>query len=227
MCNLPGSLHLHDRPRTDGPDRVWGLLEGQGGGMIEKCYLHWSATPYTWKEPGHYHSVVTGDGVVHRLTDYKTELYEHTYGRNRNSTSLALACMGEGGWSDYPPTPAQIDSMCKEVAKIALGLGWEANATFLKKRVMTHAEAAANRDCPLELAAQFSNKYPSSSWDHAAQAAGLPHANYGPSSWSDGWPGGDVFRWDLWQLRPTDKGGSGGFELRDKIVAWMKKIQAR
>ena len=189
-----------------------------------KMYLHWSATGYEWREPGHYHTVVTGDGVIHRLTDYHTPLYEATFGRNTGSISLALACMGpDGGTWAHAPTEQQIDALCRECAVVALGLGWKIGE--LQDKIMTHAEAAACRDYPRDLVAQFSEKSPSSSWDHAAQAAGLPHANYGPSSWVDGWPGGDVFRWDLWMLRESDKGGAGGHELRLRIQAWMAKLQ--
>lgn len=186
---------------------------------ITKIYLHWSATPYDWKEPGHYHTVITGDGTCHRLTDYHEHLSAHTYARNANAIALSLACMGSGGFRDYPPTEKQIDSMAKECAKVALGLGWPADEVKMKKLIMTHAEAAANRDYPLNLvqAAQGQG-------ENFARSIGLPHDNYGPSSWSDGWPGGNVERWDLWQLRPADKGGAGGFEMRTRIVAWMKRI---
>lgn len=190
--------------------------------QINKIYLHWSATPYTWQEPGHYHTVITGDGVCHRLTDYHEALHAHTYARNLDAIAISLACMGNGGFRDFPPTEAQLDSMAKECAKVALGLKWEADEAFLKKRIMTHAECAANRDYPLNLVQQAQCRSES-----YAQSIGLPHDNYGPSSWSDGWPGGTVERWDLWQLRPGDKGGAGGFELRRRIVGWMKTILAR
>lgn len=193
---------------------------------INKIYLHWTATDYNWAEPGHYHTVILGDGTVKRLTSYSEDLFEHTYGRNKNSIGLAVACMGgrPDPWT-IPPTPKQLDALCKEAAMLALDLGWPADATALKRLIMTHAEAAANRDYDIDLVRKFSNKSPSSSWDHAAQAAGLPHANYGPSSWHDGWPGGDVFRWDLWKLTKHGRGGSGGFLLREKIVEWMKKLK--
>jgi hypothetical protein len=35
--------------------------------MAAKIYLHWTATAYDWIRPGHYHSIITGDGLVHRL----------------------------------------------------------------------------------------------------------------------------------------------------------------
>jgi hypothetical protein len=131
-----------------------------------------------------------------------------------------MAPGANGTWSN-PPTEKQIDSMAKECAKVVIGLKWPKDEVELKKLIMTHAEAASNRDYPLDLVKQYDGDS-----DSIAQSIGLPHANYGPSSWSDGWPGGTVERWDLWQLRPTDKGGAGGFEIRKRVVEWIKKIQA-
>ena len=62
--------------------------------MTPTLYLHWTATPYGWIRPGHYHSIISGDGRVHRLHDYNVDLPAHTYGRNRNSVELSCACMG-------------------------------------------------------------------------------------------------------------------------------------
>lgn len=193
---------------------------------IKRIYLHWTATGYGWAEPGHYHAVVDDKGGVKRLTDYHERLNSHTYGRNKDSVAIAAACMLNSDWKNYGPTKAQVDGMCKEAAKIALGLKWEPNKLFLSHRIMTHAEAAANRDYSLELVKKFSGKSPSADYDHAAQEAGLPHYNYGPSSWPDKWPGGDVVRWDLWKITEGDAGGTGGDKLREKIVEWMIKIKA-
>ena len=62
--------------------------------MTPTIYLHWTATPYDWIRPGHYHSIISGDGRVHMLHDYNVDLPAHTYGRNRNSVALSCACMG-------------------------------------------------------------------------------------------------------------------------------------
>ncbi len=35
--------------------------------MPATIYLHWSATPYTWVRRGIYHTIVAGDGHLHRL----------------------------------------------------------------------------------------------------------------------------------------------------------------
>jgi hypothetical protein len=192
---------------------------------VTKLYLHWTATRPDWAEPGHYHAVTDNLGVTRRLTPYDQHQGGSTYNRNKNAISIAMACMAtkpDGGYEW--PTEKQIDGFCKEAAKIALGLNWLPDEKFLEHRIMTHAEAAANRDYPVDLVEKFSQRRPSSDWDHAAQDAGLPHANYGPSIWLDGWPGGDVVRWDLWKLRDADRMGAGGYELRKRIVAWMEKI---
>lgn len=187
-----------------------------------RIYLHWAATGYDWNEPGHYHTVIGGNGVVHRLTDYHEALHEHTYARNTNAVALAVACMApiHGGTWDLPPTESQLEALCKETAKVALGLKFPLNIVKLQPLIMTHAEAAANRDYPLDLVQDAQGR-----GESYAQSIGLPHDNYGPSSWHDGWPGGSVERWDLWQLRSSDKGGTGGFELRKRILEWMKKIK--
>ena len=62
--------------------------------MAAVIYLHWTATGYDWIRPGHYHSIIGGDGRVHRLHVYSVDLPGHTYGRNRNSVALSCACMG-------------------------------------------------------------------------------------------------------------------------------------
>lgn len=186
---------------------------------IYKIFLHWSGTPYDWKEPGHYHCVVTGDGKVHRLTPYTTPLNAHTFGRNENSVAFSLACMGGSGFSQYPPTQAQIQAMCLEVARLIKSLGWPV-AKISADRIMTHAEAAALRDHPKSIVAAVGTS------DARAVAAGLPHGNYGPMGWPDGWPSGSAERWDLWYLKITDKKGSGGDILRQHIFHYYNQLMA-
>ena len=72
--------------------------------MAATIYLHWTATGYDWIRPGHYHSIITGDGRVHRLHSYGVDLPAHTWGRNSNSVALACACMGgqPDPWSQPP-----------------------------------------------------------------------------------------------------------------------------
>lgn len=157
-----------------------------------KVYLHWSATPYTWVQPGHYHTIVTGDGKVHRLHDYNVDLHAHTWKRNTNSVGLACACMGgRDPWST-PPTDAQIQAMCKEVARIAKGWGWTAKDITVKN-ILTHAEAASNRD------------------------GRHPHENYGPKAW-----GGTGERWDFMVLQkngPDDGGDQLRSHIRSYLTS--------
>jgi hypothetical protein len=194
---------------------------------IRKIYLHWSATHYNWADSGHYHTVILGSGQVKRLTGYEQPLTKHTFARNANSIAICLACMGGRGWADYPPTPKQIESLCKEVALLAVRLGWKSDEITVK-RVLTHAEAAANRDYPIDTARKVSGwSLPTSTpqgkiYSVKARSLGLPHENYGPAYWQDGWPGGFVERWDLWQLKASDAPGSGGGILRQKIREYLK-----
>ncbi len=221
--------------------------------MIEKMFVHWSATPYTWLGndyhtcvnmahsdlfPGHIQNEDPDfPGVwVHRITPYKTELHGHTYGRNSKSCSIAVACMGRDpvtgkeGFEAYPPTEGLIEVMCKEIAKVAVGLKWEPKVGSLEHKIMTHAEAAGLRDYPLELV----KKAPAKDNDVKARTLSLhgvylPHDNYGPNHWKGApvdpeWPGGTWDKWDLWQLSSKAPGGSGGYIIRDKVIKWMKKI---
>lgn len=144
-----------------------------------KIYLHWSATDYQWVQRDHYHTIVTGDGVVHRLHDYNIDLTAHTYKRNTNSIGLACACMGGTDPWSTPPTDEQLEGICREVATIIKGWGWLESDISIKN-ILTHAEAASNKD----------------GWD--------AHENYGPVPW-----GGDGTRWDFMCLERngSDDGG--------------------
>jgi hypothetical protein len=199
------------------------------GQVVKKIYLHWTATDYNWAEPGHYHTVILGNGTVKRMTGYDQALKEHTARRNVESVGLAIACMGGDGWSDFPPTSVQIENLCKEAAQLALHLGWKPEDITIN-RIMTHAEAAANRDFPLEAVRQVSGlRYPSSTpqaeaYEKKARSLGLPHENYGPAEWFDGWPGGFCERWDLWQLKSSDKPGEGGIVIREKIKKYVTQM---
>ena len=160
--------------------------------MAPTIYPHWTATGYDWIRPGHYHSIIGGDGRVHRLHDYSVDLPAHTWRRNSNSVALACACMGgqPDPWSQ-PPTAAQLSSLCAEAASLARRWGWrETDITI--QRVMTHAEAASNRDGQIR------------------------HDNYGPVVW-----GGTGERWDLLQLEP-DGDLDGGDQLRRRIQQQLR-----
>ena len=125
------------------------------------------------------------------------DLPAHTYGRNRNSVALSCACMGGAPdpWTQ-PPTEPQLNSLCAEAAAVARSLGWGADQITVE-RVMTHAEAASNRD---------------GRW---------MHDNYGPVIW-----GGTGERWDLLQLSKNGA-NDGGEQLRHRIQALLRESDAR
>jgi hypothetical protein len=160
--------------------------------MLPKIYLHWTATGYNWVQDGHYHTIVTGDGKVHRRHDYTIDLYTHTYLRNNNSIGVSCSCMGGNPdpWS-MPPTDAQVEAMCREVSRVVKDWGWKEQDISVVN-IMTHAEAASNRD----------------GW--------FPHENYGPLAW-----GGTGERWDFMQLTKQGK-DNGGDLLREKIRGYYR-----
>jgi hypothetical protein len=87
--------------------------------MPATIYLHWAATPYSWLRSGLYHTIIAGDGTLHRLHAYSIDLPAHTWRRNSNAVALSCACMGgrPDPWS-LPPTEAQLDALCREAAAI-------------------------------------------------------------------------------------------------------------
>ena len=117
----------------------------------------------------------------------------HTYKRNTNSVGLSAAAMASSGGQYQWPTNPQLDAMAKEAARIAKGWGWTKGDIDIKK-IMTHGEAGSNKD------------------------GNIMHENYGPTMW-----GGTGERWDLDQLRPSQKLGEGGPEMRAKIKGYMAK----
>ncbi|MCP9887003.1 N-acetylmuramoyl-L-alanine amidase [Cyanobium sp. ATX 6A2] len=159
--------------------------------MPATIYLHWAATPYSWVRSGLYHTIIGGDGTVHRLHAYSIDLPAHTWRRNSNSIALSCACMGgrPDPWT-IPPTEVQLDALCREAASVASSWGWrEGDITI--QRVMTHAEAASNRD------------------------GRRMHDNYGPVIW-----GGTGERWDFLQLSKGGP-PTGGEELRGRIRRFL------
>ena len=160
--------------------------------MAATIYLHWTATGYDWIRPGHYHAIIGGDGRVHRLHATSVDLPAHTWARNSNAVALSCSCMGgqPDPWT-LPPTPAQLDSLCAETAAIATSWGWSASDITIQ-RVMTHAEAASNKD------------------------GRVMHDNYGPVVW-----GGTGERWDLLQLEKNGT-LDGGEQLRRRIRELME-----
>jgi len=184
---------------------------------IEKIYLHWTATPYDSVPRNAYHTVVKGSGEIIRVAGYDQTM-NHTFRRNTDSVGISCSCMGGKGFSEFPPTQKQVESMCREAAELAKRLGWTAaDITDLPRlsRVLTHAEAASNRDFD-ETIARLSTGASLAS----AIRNGAPHDNYGPR-WHDGWPAGIVERIDFWQVSSSDVGGTGGDILRNMIRNFM------
>ncbi|MCH9714874.1 MAG: N-acetylmuramoyl-L-alanine amidase [Cyanobacteria bacterium] len=155
--------------------------------MAATIYLHWAATPYSWVRSGLYHSIISGDGHVHRLHSYAADLPAHTWRRNSNAIALSCACMGgrPDPWT-LPPTKPQLEALCQEAAAVARSWDWGVEQITIQ-RLMTHAEAASNRD------------------------GRVMHDNYGPVIW-----GGSGERWDLLQLEPGGP-PTGGDQLRERV----------
>ena len=192
-------------PHVDEPKSVsqTGNASGKTGKNGNAIYLHWTAGNYT-STGGPYHTVFTGDGTMHRKTEY-TERSGHTEGRNTNSVGLALASNPDiNQW----PTKKQKVAMAKEGARIAKGWGWSSSDINLNK-VLTHGEAGSNLD--------------------GVNAT----TNYGLFGRGDGrvqpekekLAGGSIAafeRWDLDIMKKGDKYGSGGDEMRNRIKGFMK-----
>lgn len=166
-------------------------LNNLGDGKGKQIYLHWTAGGYQSVPRGAYHSIVTGDGKIHRVIPYN-QRGQHTERRNSNSVGLSVAAMGGSPdpWS-IPVKSIQYEKMAEESAKIAKAWGWKSSDITIKN-VMTHAEAGSNKD--------------------GRNATD----NYGPRSW-----GGTGERWDLFQLYKNDSPGSGGNAIRNMIKGRM------
>ena len=161
-------------------------------GKDKKLYLHWTAGGYD-STAGGYHTVITGDGKIHRKMDYNKP-GNHTEGRNQNSVGLAVAAMAGSEGNYQWPKQMQIDRLAEESAKITKAWGWKPSDISINK-VMTHGEAGSGKDGYLP-------------------AVSKKPYNYGPTVW-----GGDGSRWDLDMLSPSDKIGDGGQKLRSMIKA--------
>ena len=136
----------------------------QGGGNYpgfnpgtnpKKIYFHWSGGIGYNGRPAPYHSFVDGSGKVHYNSGYDKDRNNHTWRRNTNSVAIAANAMGHTGqdkgyieakgWAQTPLKSIQVNSMTLEAAKLALAWGWKESDINIKN-IMTHAEAAANRD---------------------------------------------------------------------------------
>lgn len=162
-----------------------------GNGKGKQIYLHWTAGGYQSVPRGSYHTIITGDGKIHRVIPYD-QRGQHTEKRNSNSVGLSVAAMGGNPepWS-IPVKSIQYQKMAEESAKIAKAWGWKPSDVNVKN-VMTHAEAGSNKD-----------------------GRNITD-NYGPRLW-----GGTGERWDLFQLYKKDSPGSGGDSIRNMIKGMM------
>lgn len=182
----------------------------------DKIILHWTAGDYNTPYPNHYNYTILGDGTV--VSGNADNISQHAANRN-DSIGIAIAAGCDPSNSSIYPSDdvlgtktfsgcgrplkqIQYDKMIELTAQIAK----ENNIPVDKNHIMSHAEAAANRDYPKDLVEQVSRpnqaKCVDSADDVKANALGLPTCNYGPSSWSDGWPGGcqqSLMRWEYWE----------------------------
>lgn len=161
------------------------ITRARGKG-ISKIYLHWTAGRHD-QVFDDYHINITGIGDI-----YAQELdkyLNHTYMRNSKSIGIAVDAMylaSPDDFGDYPVTDAQINVLSQVVAKLCIELPIPLDINH----VMTHAEAADNKD----------GYYPN------YESNGYPNGMYGPDhSWE---------RWDLWKLKPEDAPYSGGDIIR-------------
>lgn len=113
-------------------------------GRIDRIYLHWTGgdydTPYSA-----YHINIDGDGGLWTDMTSFTEHKSHTWRRNSRAIGIALCC-AKGSWIDeygnvthkgYAPTPQQLYTMAKVVAKLCIEIGLDIDSC-----VYTHAEVA-------------------------------------------------------------------------------------
>lgn len=164
--------------------RAYGALwaKAKSLGRDVKLYCHWTAGHW-WQLFDDYHICIDADGTVYQMKNFDV-VTAATYMRNSGSISIALCCaygaQSENDLGPYPPTEKQLNALAQVICVLADAL----DLTIDIQRVMTHAEAAANRD-------------------------GLyPHDNYGPGS------GDTDTRWDLWVCHEGEVPWSGGDTIR-------------
>lgn len=164
--------------RSYGP--LWAKAKSLGRDV--KLYCHWTAGHW-WQLFDDYHICIDADGTVYQMKNFDI-VTAATYMRNSGSISIALCCaygaQSENDLGPYPPTEKQLNALAQVICVLADAL----DLTIDIQRVMTHAEAAANRD-------------------------GLyPHDDYGPGS------GDPDTRWDLWVCHEGEVPWSGGDTIR-------------
>lgn len=131
-------------------------------GKINKIYLHWTAGHYG-QAFSDYHINIDDDGTMYTDMNSFSDRKSHTY--HRNSNAIGISIMGAyGATSQYnlgnePPTEKQLDQLAKVVGILCVDIGLPCDIYH----VMTHAEAADNKD------------------------GAYPHAPYGPDSTVERW----------------------------------------
>lgn len=163
-------------------------------GRDVKLYLHWTAGHYGQFFDS-YHINIDADGSVYVSTNNLAELKSHTYRRNSGAIGISLACAYNATTNNLgpePPTAQQIEALAQVVAALATVL----DLTIDLQRVMTHAEAADNKD----------------GLNPGYEANGYPHGKHGPEH--------NCERWDLWYFDGATK-GEGGNVIRGK-ANWYK-----
>tara|TARA_R100001463_G_scaffold88363_1_gene143074 strand:- start:128 stop:1915 length:1788 start_codon:yes stop_codon:yes gene_type:complete len=172
----------------------------QGGGNYpgfvpgrnpKTIYFHWSGGNHNGR-PAPYHSFVDGAGKIHYNSPYTVDKYAHTWRRNTGSVAIAAAAMGHAGqkngyierkgWAENPLKHVQVNSMTLEAARLALAWGWKESDINIRN-IMTHAEAAANRDGKSPTPNYGPGGEPEIRWD-------LWYLTQGGAKWS----GGEIMR---------------------------------
>lgn len=183
-------------------------------GTYDHIYLHWSGgSSYENAPEEPYHIAIDDKGNVYQNHPFSyTGSGGKVHTEKRSDKSIGIVVLGMGDYKPgmendpennygaikYPITDAQITTMAKVTAKIASHY----NIPIDIKHVMTHAEAGALKDFDIELVKKVSANNINctgcqAGCDSQAEALGMPHTNYGPNNWGDGWPAGTSCRWDL------------------------------
>jgi hypothetical protein len=160
-------------------------------GYIDHIYLHWSAGHYNQSHTDKYHICIDKDGTMYTDVDLFTEHRDHTYMRNSRAIGITLnGCfdaINPSNMGTEPPTKQQIYALSWLVALLCVQIGIPLDI----QHVMTHAEAADNKD-GMDLCYDDPTPYPNNT--------------YGPDSTCE--------RWDLWVLRENEQPWSGGDNIR-------------
>lgn len=173
---------------------LWGQARALGRDV--KLYLHWTAGHYGQFFDS-YHISIDADGSVYVSSENLAELKSHTYRRNSGAIGIGLACAYNATTNNFgpePPTSLQIEAMSQVVSVLCKAL----DLTVDVYRVMTHAEAADNKD-------GLNPDY---------EANGYPDGKHGPEHSCE--------RWDLWFF-PGIARGEGGNVIRGKAIWYQQQ----